>query len=262
MQRFADGHGCRMVELVRHFGDQEDAGRPCGLCDVCDAPACLVRTVRAPKPREREAAQAILRALRDRDGQATGRLHTECASAGLERRDFEEVLGGLARAGLLRVTGRHLHEGRPGHLVQAGVAPARGADGRRRPRSSSPCPATAAKAPRPRDRPGPGQGKRRRGGAGRGEPRRPTRASWPRSSSGASPSPDETACPRSASSPTAPSPPSPPRAPRTRTPCWRCSGFGPGLLKRYGDRLLAFCRGAVPVDPPRSPAAPSPGRST
>jgi DNA topoisomerase III len=26
---------CRMVTLVEHFGDRNDAGQPCGLCDVC-----------------------------------------------------------------------------------------------------------------------------------------------------------------------------------------------------------------------------------
>jgi DNA topoisomerase-3 len=104
MQRFADGHACRMVALVRHFGDQEDRGQPCGTCDVCAPDSCLVRTARAPRPDEREAAQVTIEALRRRDGQATGRLHAECGSVGLDRRAFEEVLGGLARAGLLRVT--------------------------------------------------------------------------------------------------------------------------------------------------------------
>jgi DNA topoisomerase-3 len=104
MQRFADGHACRMAALVRHFGDQEDKGGPCGTCDVCDPDACLVRSARAPKPAEREAARTVLEALRRRDGQATGRLHAEGGSAGLDRRAFEEVLGGLVRARLLRVT--------------------------------------------------------------------------------------------------------------------------------------------------------------
>jgi DNA topoisomerase-3 len=104
MQRFADGHACRMTALVRHFGDQEDEGRPCGTCDVCDADACLIRSARAAKPAEREAASKLLQSLRARDGQATGRLHAECGS-GLDRRCFEEVLGGLVRAGFLRVAG-------------------------------------------------------------------------------------------------------------------------------------------------------------
>jgi superfamily II DNA helicase RecQ len=93
-----------MVALVRHFGDQEDSGRPCGACDVCDPDACSIRSARAPKPAEREAAAMVLESLRRRDGQATGRLHAECTAARIDRRGFEEVLGGLVRAGFLRVS--------------------------------------------------------------------------------------------------------------------------------------------------------------
>jgi DNA topoisomerase-3 len=104
MQRFADGHGCRMVALVRHFGDREDSGTPCGVCDVCAPDGCLVQTTREPRPREREVALALAESLRRRDGQATGRLHAECGVKDVDRRDFEEVLGGMVRAGLVRVT--------------------------------------------------------------------------------------------------------------------------------------------------------------
>jgi len=104
MQRFADGHTCRMVALVRHFGDQEDAGKPCGVCDVCAPDRCLIRSARDPRPREQEAARTLVEALRRRDGQATGRLFAECGSTDLDRRAFEEVLGGMVRAGILRVT--------------------------------------------------------------------------------------------------------------------------------------------------------------
>jgi len=103
VQRFADGHACRMAALVRHFGDQEDAGEPCGTCDVCDPAACLMWSSREPRPGESQAGRAVVEALRRRDGQATGRLHAACGTAGLERRAFEELLGGLVRAGLVRV---------------------------------------------------------------------------------------------------------------------------------------------------------------
>ncbi|MEO7035331.1 MAG: DNA topoisomerase 3 [Polyangiaceae bacterium] len=39
--RFAESRQCRMVSLVRHFGDTEDNGEPCGRCDVC-APAAAI----------------------------------------------------------------------------------------------------------------------------------------------------------------------------------------------------------------------------
>jgi DNA topoisomerase-3 len=41
MSRFAEGRTCRMVALVRHFGDQEDSGDACGLCDACAPAACI-----------------------------------------------------------------------------------------------------------------------------------------------------------------------------------------------------------------------------
>lgn len=50
---FADGKGCRMRALVDHFGDREDHGEPCGMCDRCD-PASIV--VRPPKRRAKARA--------------------------------------------------------------------------------------------------------------------------------------------------------------------------------------------------------------
>jgi superfamily II DNA helicase RecQ len=41
MVRFAEGRGCRMLALVQHFGDLEDSGKPCGLCDSCSPGACI-----------------------------------------------------------------------------------------------------------------------------------------------------------------------------------------------------------------------------
>jgi DNA topoisomerase-3 len=50
--RFAESRQCRMVALVRHFGDTEDSGEACGRCDVC-APAAAIAAphgVAAPLP--------------------------------------------------------------------------------------------------------------------------------------------------------------------------------------------------------------------
>ncbi|WP_437785702.1 DNA topoisomerase 3 [Sorangium sp. So ce1097] len=103
MARFTEGHGCRMLHLVRHFGDQEDTGEPCGLCDVCAPAACAAREFRAPSRGEAQAIAKILTALRDGE-QPTGRLYREAFADGLlERRDFEHLLGGLVRAGLVQV---------------------------------------------------------------------------------------------------------------------------------------------------------------
>ncbi|WP_437627071.1 DNA topoisomerase 3 [Sorangium sp. So ce1151] len=103
MARFTESHGCRMLHLVRHFGDQEDTGEVCGLCDACAPAACAAREFRAPSRDEAQAIARILAALRDGE-QPTGRLYREAFAGGsLERRDFEHLLGGLARAGLVHV---------------------------------------------------------------------------------------------------------------------------------------------------------------
>jgi DNA topoisomerase III len=49
--RFAQGRQCRMIALVRHFGDSEDAGEPCGSCDVCAPEACIAANTLGPPPK-------------------------------------------------------------------------------------------------------------------------------------------------------------------------------------------------------------------
>jgi superfamily II DNA helicase RecQ len=49
--RFAQGKLCRMIALVRHFGDDEDTGQPCGRCDVCAPEACIAANTLGPPPK-------------------------------------------------------------------------------------------------------------------------------------------------------------------------------------------------------------------
>nr|WP_293172086.1 DNA topoisomerase 3 [Nannocystis sp.] len=104
MTRFAASHGCRMVHLVRHFGDQEDSGEPCGICDVCAPDRCIARRFREPSKAEQAHVARMMAALAEGDGQATGRLHRETFPDGdLDRRSFEHLLAGLVAAGLVIV---------------------------------------------------------------------------------------------------------------------------------------------------------------
>jgi DNA topoisomerase-3 len=101
--RFVEAHGCRMLALVRHFGDQEDSGEPCGQCDACAPDASIGRTFREPSANERTALARVLGALAG-GPMATGRLHRDhFADEGLDRRSFEHLVGALARAGLVYV---------------------------------------------------------------------------------------------------------------------------------------------------------------
>ena len=79
--RFAESHGCRMLHLVRHFGDEEDRTRPCGGCDACTPGETVVRRWRPPTRLESQRLLRLLDALRQRDRQATGQLHREVADA-------------------------------------------------------------------------------------------------------------------------------------------------------------------------------------
>jgi DNA topoisomerase-3 len=104
MARFAEGHQCRMVGLVQHFGDQADDGRPCGLCDVCAPTRCIAARFEAPTSAELVLMNELLARLRDAPGQSSGRLCRELLGEGAEvRQRFERLVGGLARAGQLRV---------------------------------------------------------------------------------------------------------------------------------------------------------------
>jgi len=103
MARFAEGSECRMLLLVRHFGDQADDGTPCGTCDVCAPDACVGRKFREPTAAETAAINKILAALSREDGQAMGRLHRDTFGETLDRRSFEHIVNGLSRAGLVQV---------------------------------------------------------------------------------------------------------------------------------------------------------------
>ena len=103
MVRYAQAHECRMLTLVRHFGDQEDTGAPCGLCDVCDPANCSAQQFRSPSASEIHLISDMINALRGQDGQTSGQLYKQFAG-GLARRAFEYLIGGLVSAGWLRVS--------------------------------------------------------------------------------------------------------------------------------------------------------------
>jgi ATP-dependent DNA helicase RecQ len=102
MVAFAEGHQCRMMALVEHFGDTTDRRGPCGRCDVCDPSAAGGgEDGHAPDARECEKLRAILRAIQGR-GQSVGKLFTDLKLT-KDRGEFDGLLEGLARAGLLTI---------------------------------------------------------------------------------------------------------------------------------------------------------------
>ena len=94
-----------MLGLVRHFGDFADAQERCGICDFCAPDESIAQSFRPAADTERKAAGRILTALKKSGRKATGRLHSEVfADYSLDRDGFEEVLGGMARAGWVEMS--------------------------------------------------------------------------------------------------------------------------------------------------------------
>lgn len=98
---FAQASGCRMVRLVRHFGEMRD-DQPCGQCDWCGPSQCIVARFRPPDQNERELLERIMLLVLQRHDVATGTLHRLLAADGkLERSEFERLIDALVRGGML-----------------------------------------------------------------------------------------------------------------------------------------------------------------
>ena len=101
---FARSHDCRMLVLVRHFGDLEDSLKPCGQCDNCAPETCALKKFRPPTAQEAEVMKNVMWSLRDRDRQSVGRLFKEFAEhLPMKRGPFERLVDATARAGLARL---------------------------------------------------------------------------------------------------------------------------------------------------------------
>ncbi|MBC7384884.1 MAG: ATP-dependent DNA helicase RecQ [Cryobacterium sp.] len=96
MQAYTSTDSCRMLELIRHFGDTTDSSVVCGICDRC-APSSEVREMDEV---ERTTASLILASLEGRDAQAVGRLFDEALkiTPKMSRSAFERILSALSRA--------------------------------------------------------------------------------------------------------------------------------------------------------------------
>ena len=103
MIRYARSNQCRMSSLVRHFGDTADSQKPCGICDFCAPESCVAQLFRAATTEEQAVARAAMNVLRA-NRKSVGKLHTEvCGTIGMDRDEFEELMGAMARLGLIRL---------------------------------------------------------------------------------------------------------------------------------------------------------------
>jgi ATP-dependent DNA helicase RecQ len=102
--RYTELSECRMAALVRHFGDEEDASRPCGRCDVCDPAAAVLRQFRRATAAERDQVQRMIEELRPVDYKAAGTLQRNLdPQARTSRDEFDALLDAITRAGLIAI---------------------------------------------------------------------------------------------------------------------------------------------------------------
>ena len=102
MIRFSESNQCRMGSLVRHFGDTSDGATSCGACDFCAPAKCVAQRFRTATDLERAALYRVLSAMKLIRNRSTGKLYAELLPGNeISRDNFEEILGAMARAGLL-----------------------------------------------------------------------------------------------------------------------------------------------------------------
>ncbi|MCP4680137.1 MAG: DNA topoisomerase III [Deltaproteobacteria bacterium] len=94
---------CRMLRLVRHFGDQKDSGKPCGICDICVPGDAVAIDERPPTKTEIKKIGLILDSLQGAGQRAKGALFRQDLEESMDRRSFEKFVEALRRAGLVRV---------------------------------------------------------------------------------------------------------------------------------------------------------------
>jgi ATP-dependent DNA helicase RecQ len=103
MIAFAESTTCRMASLVHHFGDTTDKATTCGLCDICNPSGSgAAQSAHQPSTQERQWLREILSALEHRST-STGKLFTDLHLM-KDRKDFDTLLDGLARAALITLT--------------------------------------------------------------------------------------------------------------------------------------------------------------
>lgn len=101
---FTRSQNCRMLELVRHFGDLADSLKPCGKCDTCNEGACIVKKFREPTAQEAAVLEGVFHSLREQDFQSVGKLFRELAEPRkMKRGNYERLVDAAVRAGLARI---------------------------------------------------------------------------------------------------------------------------------------------------------------
>lgn len=95
---------CRMLELIRYFGDRSDVDKVCGICDVCKPESATFTMTRTSTPEEISIMKTILELLKERKIWSTGSLYKTIGGFyDIEKELFEALLSALAREAYLEL---------------------------------------------------------------------------------------------------------------------------------------------------------------
>ncbi len=124
MSRFSGSFSCRMLYLVRHFGDREDSGYKCGLCDFCAPEKAMASVSRKPDRQEDRIIRELISTLKSVGSIGTGKLYNSvCPGSVLPRSDFENLLRALAKGDLIALSEHAFEkEGKLIHYKRAELA--------------------------------------------------------------------------------------------------------------------------------------------
>ncbi len=106
MLEFARGTQCRMLSLVRYFGDQNDSGVPCGVCDCClPSQVNPYSEARKLSTHEKKIVIQILTILSGVSYRAAGRVFEELSliCRGVSRQEVENLFRVLDKARWIQI---------------------------------------------------------------------------------------------------------------------------------------------------------------
>jgi len=103
MLAFTGTTTCRMRALIRHFGDTDDSGANCGLCDICAPESVAIATQREATDDEISVLEDVVAELDSKDGQSIGKIFEAIGEGRIDRSAFEAMLSAAARLDVVRV---------------------------------------------------------------------------------------------------------------------------------------------------------------
>ncbi len=103
MFSYAEGSNlCRMVAVIRYFGDEQDSATGCGLCDICRPEDSYYKKTREANDQDLSLLRSLISILGRKAQWSEGALFKLLSELyGLSREDFTAYLGCLSSQGIL-----------------------------------------------------------------------------------------------------------------------------------------------------------------